>query len=112
MATAKVAIGSIMDTITQTAISVSSLVNTTNKGIGMLDALVTKVSDEQRLRYRADRHVFIKNLIRESSESQTAADLQVISFCSKSKEHKEMFEKNFDEFSNLFAEELPTKPQE
>lgn len=107
MATAKVAIGSIMDTITQTAISVSSVVQTANKGVGMLDALVTKVSTEQQLRYRADKHTFVKNLIREASEAQTAADLQVIQFCAKSSDHKDMFEKNFNEFSELFNDVLP-----
>lgn len=103
MATGKVAIASVMDTVTATANSVSALIHTTTKGIGMLDAIVTKASNEQQARHKVAAHTFVKNLIRDSAEEQAIADMQVINFCAKSADHKQMFEKNFNEISELFA---------
>lgn len=112
MATSRIALASVLDTVAQTANAFTQVVTTTTKGIGMLDALVTKASNEQALRHKAGRHTFVKNLIRESASEQAIADLQVIDFCSKSAEHKKMYEKNFDEFSTLFAEDINLKPSE
>lgn len=106
MATARIAMGSIMSTISQTANSVSALINTTTKGIGMLDAMVTKASDEQALRHKKDRRQFVKNLQREAAEEEASANIQVLEFCAKSNEHAKLYKTAFDEFGQLFAEEL------
>lgn len=91
MATARIALASVLDTVSQTANSVSSLINVTTKGVGMLDAIVTKASNEQALRHKAGAHLFVKNLIRESAEAEATANINVIQFCSKSEDHKKQF---------------------
>ena len=105
MTTAKATLGSVLETISQTANSVTSILNVTTKGIGMLDAMVTKVSSEQKLRHKADAATFVNNLIRECSEAEANADLQVITFCSKSEDHKRLYENAFNEFSALLKPE-------
>lgn len=112
MATARIALSSIMDTVSQTANSVSALINVTTKGVGMLDAVVTKVSNEQRLRHKADAEVFKTNIIREYSEAEATANLQVIQFCNKSPDHKQLFETAFNRFSELLNDSTSPKPSE
>lgn len=109
MANAKVAMSSILETVAATANSVSSLINTTTKGVGMLDALVSKVSTEQKLRYKAEADMFVLGLVRESAERQALADIKVVEFCDKSPAHKAMYTKHYDRFSKLFAQELGTE---
>ena len=110
MATNPKALASILTTITKAAGSVSAVFDATTKGVSMLDAAVTKASDEQKLRHRAQRRKFVHNLVRESSMEQAVADQQVVEFCSKSDSHKSLFEKSFDEFNELFSDELASKP--
>lgn len=109
MATARIALASVLSTVSNTAESVSSLINVTTKGVGMLDAIVTKASTEQKLRHRAGSHLFVKNLIRESAEAEATANIQVLEFCAKSDAHKAQFQASYDEFSKLFASELGTE---
>lgn len=101
MATAKIALSSVMDAATSAANSVGAVFSVTTKGIGMLDAIVTKVSNEQKLRHKAGGHTFVKNLIRESAEAEAIANLNVLDFCNKSEQHKELFESAFNEFSAI-----------
>lgn len=107
MATAKIAIGEVLETVSQTAKSVSSLINVTTKGVGMLDAIVTKAATQQRKRYMFDSEMFDQNLVREYAQTSAEADIQVLEFCAKSEAHKDLFEKNFDRFSNLLQPKSP-----
>lgn len=107
MATARIALGSIMDTVSQTANSVSALVNTTTKGIGMLDAFVTKAANEQKKQHiRAgltfDEHLKI-DFAREVTTLKTDAD----EFCNKSTRHKELFNEAYAQLEQALNPKSP-----
>lgn len=104
--TTKFTFGSILETVTKTASTITSVLDTTTKSIGMVDRFVGKASDEQQLSYRKDRRTFVHNLVRTASEEQAQADIKVIEFCNQSDQHKELFEKSYIEFSDLFEDEL------
>lgn len=109
MATSRLAIGSLLETVSSAAGAITSIFNTTGKSIGMLDAFVTKASDEQTLRHRADKDQFIFRLISEASQEKANDDMKIKAFCDKSEDHKASFEKAFNHFHGLFAKELGHK---
>lgn len=112
MASTRLALGSVLDTVVGTANALSSVVNTTTKSVGMLDAFVTKAADEQALQHKKDRKVFIKSLIREAAQEQAQADLKALEFCKKSDAHDKLYTEHLSEFEQLFATELGLQPVE
>ena len=110
MATSRIALGSVLDTVSSAAGAITSIFNTTGKSIGMLDAFVTKASEEQQLRHRADKDQFIFRLINEAASEKATEDMKIVDFCNKSDTHKATFEKAYNHFHGLFAKELA--PQE
>lgn len=100
------ALTTIMTSVAKGAQAVGALFDSTTNSIGMLDALVTKASEDQRLRYRKERRTFVHNLVREASEEQSQSDLRVDEFCKQSPRHAELFNAAYSEFSELFADEL------
>ena len=105
MASAKLTLGSIFGTINDTANAVSSLVNTTTRGIGMLDAFVTKAANEQRKQHIADDAKFEETLLREFAQEQAEADLKVVEFCKKSADHERLYQKSYDRLNSLLNPE-------
>lgn len=106
MATAKIALGSVLDSVAKTAGTISAVFDTANRSINMLDRFVGKASEEQALQYRKDKRTFVKNLVREAAEEQAQADIRVQDFRKQSADHTKFFDESYDEFSALFAEEL------
>lgn len=100
------AIQSIFTTVSKGAASISAIFDTTTRSIGMIDAIVSKASDEQKLRYRKERRTFVHNLVREASSEQAEADIIVLEFCAQSVQHDELYTASHKEFSDLFADEL------
>lgn len=106
MATSRIALGSVLDTVVKTANSLGSVLDATTKTIGMADAFVTKASTEQKLSYRIDERKFVHNLVREAAQEQAQADINVATFRKQSTEHAQFFDAALEEFQGLFAKEL------
>ena len=105
--TARAALGSILGTINSTATSISAIVNTAGKSVGMLDAFVSKASEQQVIKQKVAREDFVNDLIRTCAETQTMANMAVVEFCSKSSAHAEQYATAYDRYSNLLAEYRP-----
>ena len=100
------ALKSVLSTVAKTAQSVGALVDTGTRSISMLDRFVGKASEEQELRYRKDRRMFVHNLVRDAASEQAEADIKVEEFMKQSAEHKRLFTASYQEFESLFADEL------
>lgn len=106
MATTKLAFRSILDTVTKTAGSLNSVLDASVKTIGMADAFVTKASEQQALRYKADKRNFVHNLVRDAAMEKAEADKSVDDYCKQSDDHARFFNDAHNEFEALFADEL------
>lgn len=111
MATARVALGSIFRTVSDSANAVSSLVNTTTKSIGMLDKFVTKASEEQRKNHLRDGALFDENLRISFAEEKANLLLKAEEYCNKSELHKEHFNAAYAEMNALLNPESASTSQ-
>lgn len=91
-ATTRVAIGSILETISNTANSISALVNTGARSISMLDSFVSKAQAEQKMSHQKDVLSFQDNLLATYAEEDAERILKADEFCDKSARHKELYE--------------------
>lgn len=110
MASSRIAFGSILATVSDTANAVSSIVNSATKSVGMLDTLVTEAATNQRIRAVVDREVFVDNLIRDSAMEAAEAGIKIEAFASKSPAHAELYTKAHSRFELLLNSHRP-KPQ-
>ena len=90
-ATMRLAFGSIMETVTNTANSVSALVNTGARSINMLDQFVSKAQREQAMSHKKDVLSFEDNLLAQYAEEDAERILRADEFCNKSERHAELY---------------------
>ena len=107
MATSRVAIGSVLATISDTANAVSSIVNTTTKSIGMLDALVTKASNEQRKRHIVDSLNFDQRLAHEHAQEVSNLTKTADEFVAQHPQYKEQYSSAYANVLSLLNPDQP-----
>ena len=108
MTTARVALSSVLDTVAKTAGSVTAVLDATTKGIGMLDAFVTKAASEQQKRHVKSGLIFDESLRLEYATEVTTMKTTADEFCNKSPRHEELFNQAYAEI----AQALSPKPSE
>lgn len=84
--------------IATVANTVSSVFSTTTKTVGMLDALVTKSSDEQRKRHLKDAEIFHQNLAHELAHDVAELDRKAHEYCSKNPDLAEKYTETYKSF--------------
>jgi hypothetical protein len=101
MSTTRLAFGAILGTIQNAAATVTTALDATNNGVGMLSAFVTEASIDQKLRNVANREDFLENLIQERAEARSIGALKVEAFCAKSAQHAKHYADAYDTFTKL-----------
>lgn len=99
-------IGSILGTITVAAERTSQLLNTAGSTIDQLDRFTQHASMKQKRRHKIEERQFTKRLILDAASADAEADIKVQEFRAKSEQHASLFDASFEEYTNLFAEEL------
>lgn len=97
------AIGSLMAAVATSANTVTSLFVAATKGIGMLDAAVTKAANEQAARHEIANEDFLNQLIRDSADAQATADRKVKERCNADPVYASFFETHHARYEALLA---------
>ena len=105
MSTTRLAFGAILGTIQNAATTVTTALDATNNGVGMLSAFVTEASIDQKLRHVANREDFLENLIQERAEARALSAIKVETFCKKSAEHAKHYADAYATFTKLLRPE-------
>lgn len=103
MATTRMAFGSILGTVTDTANAVSDLVKTTGLGIGMVNTFVQNASIDQKERQVAHRATFRSTLIREASMEIAKGNAESLAFIRESEDNAKLFSEAQDLLTSVFA---------
>lgn len=111
MATTRMAVGSILGTVTDTANAVSDLVKTTGLGIGMLNNAVLNMSVDQKERQVAHRATFRSTIVREASMEIAKGNAEALAFCRESEDNKTLFETAQSQLLTAFENYDGSKPK-
>ena len=104
MATSRVTVGAVLGAVETTATTLTNTLNALNMGVNMINASVKEASENQQDQQKIDRSTFRKNLLRESAQAETEANLKALAFCKTSKDHAALYETAYNEFASLFSE--------
>lgn len=104
MATARMTIGTVLATVSDAANAVSTVLGATTKAVGMLDQYVSDAANKQQIRSIVDMESFETRLQEEVAIEDTERQVQLIKFKDQSKDHTELFEKNFDRIGKLLQD--------
>lgn len=96
MATARVALSSVLSTVDSAATAVSQTFNTITTGVDMVHALAANAAKHQKLRHAAEDSSFEAALAEEISMIDTTRQLEIIQFMNQSNDHKEIFTSNLN----------------
>jgi len=103
MSSTRITIGALFSTISETANTVTNLVGTVNKGVGMASSYVDVLVKEQELDNIARVATYQEKLIERLSMEEAERQLDIIKFTEKSNNHKELYIKAQDRYTALFA---------
>lgn len=101
MATARLTFGTVLDTVSTAATTVTGALNAVATTIGMANSFVEQAASNQQSRILADNETFIDRLIEEKAMEQTAIDLEVETFIAKSERHRFHYEQAHVRYSNI-----------
>lgn len=105
MATARVATGSVLDTVTATANCLSTTVQTVGKSIEMLGRYVDKAAEQQRLQYKADMKTFKQRLAEESVLETQKRRVEITKWLAANPNCKAEYETELAEMIQLLEED-------
>lgn len=100
---AGLSIGAIFGAVASTANAVTSLVTTATDSVGMLDRYVKDASLRQKQTSAADAVTFTEELGVRKAKEIAQLQLEVISFCSNSDEHKQLFTEGYSKVMAAIA---------
>lgn len=101
MSSARMSFGAILNTVQTTADTVTNVVDSANKSVGMLTAFVEKAAVEQKIRHMADGETFVDLLMHEKAETYTAMAIKADKFCNQSAKHAEYYNAAIARFTKL-----------
>lgn len=99
-ANARMTLGAALGTITTAANTLSSTFDAANKGIGMLNTLVSDAAENQKLRSKANRERFVTQLIEDSAMEDTLRARKIDDFCEDA-DNKRHFEERYAVYESL-----------
>lgn len=108
MATARVAAGSVMDTVTATANTVSTAVNVIGDGIQMLGNFVAKHRTMQSMSIKVELRDYKTRLIEDSALETQKRRIEIDKFIAANPTYKSDYEKELVELRKLLDEDENT----
>jgi predicted ATPase len=107
MATMRLTLGTVLDTVSTTANSVTGILNTVNNSVAMANRYVEEASENQRIRQKADRLTFVDGLRKEKAEELARSNKRIEEMCSKDEVYAKHYAAAYDLFGYLLADEIP-----
>lgn len=103
-ATTRATFGSILGAVTNAATSVSTVFDTATDALNMANSYVKNAAIDQKQRAKAHRNDFNYKLAEEVGMARTERQQTILEYTNKSEQHKQMFEKNYNEVLALLTE--------
>lgn len=103
MATARLTVGVVLDTVAKAAATLTSTLDTMTDAVGMVNAFVNKAAEEQSIRYKGERGVFVAHLIDEMAQEETMLMIRTESFIATSANHAKHYETAFNKYTTLLS---------
>lgn len=103
MATARMAISSVLGTVTDTATAVSSIVSTISDGTGMLHDYVKDARRVQQDRMILNKDDSRVRLVEERAKENVQRKMDIIEWCGESTVKQEYFNEEITRLNKLFT---------
>ena len=104
MATARMTFGTVLGTVSEAAVAVSTVLGAGIKTVNMLDKYVSDAATKQEIRSIVEMESFEVRLQEEVAIEDTERQVRLQGFRDKSTEHERLFKANFDRIGKLLAE--------
>lgn len=103
MATAntRLTFGAILGTVQTTANTVSNTLDAANKGVGMLNKLVSDAAARQDTRSKLDSAIFSATLHQEKAKELAESRRSIDEYIAQSARHKELYESAYNELADI-----------
>ena len=101
MATARLTLGSILNTVNTAANTVTSTLDAASTGIGMLNNYVNNAAAHQKARIAIDNEDFIESLVREKARERAESTLGVQKYIGQSTEHAKAYQEAYETYSKI-----------
>lgn len=101
MATARLTVGSILDTVTTAATVATGALNSVSGVVAMANAYVTKAQAEQAAQYALDAERSEERMIEEAALEQSEVDLKIAAYRNKSDQHKHGYDQAYARYSAI-----------
>lgn len=92
MTTARMTVGTVLGTITETAATLTNAVKTASDAVSMANRFVESAATDQRDRQVTHRKTFRDNLLRDARMEVAKSNAAVLAFCSESAEQAKLYE--------------------
>ncbi|MFP3645156.1 hypothetical protein [Paraburkholderia sp. SIMBA_054] len=103
MATARMTIGTVFDTVSNAAVAASTVLGSGIKAVNMLDKYVSDAAEKQEIRSLVDMESFETRLQEEVAMEDTQRHIKLKEFMDKSPEHQRLYQSNFDRIAAVLA---------
>jgi hypothetical protein len=103
MATARMTIGTVFDTVSNAAVAASTVLGSGIKAVNMLDKYVSDAAEKQEIRSLVDMESFETRLQEEVAMEDTQRHLKLQEFIKKTPEHAQLYQANFDRIAKVLA---------
>lgn len=101
MATARLTVGSILDTVTTAATVATGALNSVSGVVSMANAFVTKAQAEQASQYLIDAEKYEERMIEEAAFEQSEVDLKIAAYRNKSAQHQHGYDQAYARYSAI-----------
>ena len=101
MATARVTVGALFETIGTAATVATGALNSVSGVVAMANAFVSKAQQNQAEQYLLDADVRIERMIEEAAREQAEVRLNIAAFRNKSEQHALGYDQSYERFSNI-----------
>lgn len=100
-ATARLTVGAIFGAISTAALSITSVLDATTDGVGMIHTFVNDAATKQSIRSVVDMDGFESALQDEQAQIMTSRQLGILEFRRQSKDHDELYTDNHARIGKL-----------
>ena len=104
MASLRMTVGTVFDTVGTTAVAASTAINMVVHGINIADAYVKQASKDQQDRMAGHRLTFQEKLKEELATEDSSRQLKVAEFRAKSELHATLYDQNYARYDALFSQ--------
>ena len=107
MATTRFTLGAVLNTVAESAATLTNTVVTVNTAVSMANAFVTKAAQNQQTRYTMEAHNTVHQIASELAMEITAREDAVLAYCGNDAAKLARYNKHHDDLLKLVTKAKP-----